>query len=128
MTEKLPTKKKPIVLFAIQRKADGKYSRGGTPPKWGQFPKTWGIGPFKNHLIQFVPDRYWRRDVPWPYVGCEVLEIDPDNLQITKRYTASEWVWVNCYLPYRDKDGYRYNREEFMKSFEDWKKEYLSGN
>ena len=52
MAETVPTKR-PVKMYAIQRKSDGKWSRGGCGPSWGAFPKTWGNGPFKNHLLMF---------------------------------------------------------------------------
>ena len=59
MIEKIPTKvKSKTIIYAIQRNSDGLYSRGGTGPSWGKFPKTWGIGPFKNHVNMFSTNCY----------------------------------------------------------------------
>jgi hypothetical protein len=59
MTEKLPSPKKPTVMYAVQRKKDGQWSRGGSgSPRWGKYPKTWGLGPFKNHLLMYRVDGY----------------------------------------------------------------------
>lgn len=58
MADKLPSKPKPTLMYAIQRKSDGLWSRGGAGPKWGKLPKTWGIGPFKNHLLMYKINGY----------------------------------------------------------------------
>jgi hypothetical protein len=124
MTEKIPTKKQPVVIYAIRR-PDGKYSRGGgIGPTWGPFPKTWGIGPLKNHLLQFKPCQHYRR--AFPYVDCQVVRIQAADLSIIETYPAVQWAWDNCFVPYRDREVRDWRREEFLKAFEDWKVEYLN--
>lgn len=118
--------KKSKLLYAIQRPSDKKYSRGGTGPGWGPFPKTWSQGAFKNHLLMFFPTvyrfnltvkaykcyyenpseygRYKLISNDWPYWDCEIVAFDIDSLEIQSRYPAHEWVWENCYKPYLDKE------------------------
>lgn len=120
MTEILPHPEKPVVVYALYNKMRRQYSRGGSGcPKWGKYPKTWGIGPFKNHLnlynsspYQFsnyyapsgMKAEYFRRDClirnDHPYHDCEVLEIDPDGLTITARHDAIPWIYENSTKPY----------------------------
>lgn len=132
MTDKIPVKlkSKDNIIYAIQRKSDGLYSRGGTPPRWDKFPKTWGIGSFKNHLLQFKVDNYcftlrskledrwdgWKLDLSnydkyllnkkiFPYFDCEVIRIDFVTLDILERFPAEEWIWNNAYKPHYEKMG-----------------------
>lgn len=127
MTEKLPAPKKPTVFYAIYNPKNQKYSKGGAGyPTWARYPKTWGLGGFKNHLNLYTTSaysfpeigedessRYYRFHVKpeqflkdclmkadHPYLECEVLEIDSDGLTIAKRHPAKEWIYNNAIKPY----------------------------
>jgi hypothetical protein len=151
--EKIPTKLKPsTVLYAIQRKSDGAWSRGGSGPTWGKFPKTWGKGAFKNHLLMFKVDGYginitqakkdeksgycWRSVAPgmfgrykllhnklFPYFDCEVVEIKAEDMTVVNRYPAEPWVWDNCFKPNYEKIG-GYGDGRYLKQIKEYCKEY----
>jgi hypothetical protein len=131
MIEQLPSPKKTSRMYAIQRLSDGAWSRGGAPVKWGKMPKTWGAGPFKNHVGMFrtlsymfnvdkfeetkgsIYPRYANPDnyeifllhkTYWPYFNCEVVEFDPSTLGILQRYPAHDWIWDHCYRPFYERE------------------------
>lgn len=142
MTDILPGPKKPTVIYAIYSPIRKQYSRGGSGyPSWGKYPKTWGLGPFKNHLNMYtVTPRHFgstyapttqrgdmfRKDclieTDHPYHNCEVLEINPDGLTITARYDAIPWIWTNAVKPYYEnqtKGIYKKYKEAILKFCEE---------
>lgn len=147
MTETIPTKRTVPTMYAIQRKRDGLWSRGGGYVKWGKFPKTWGAGPFKNHLNMFkihaykfnvdklkeivekkayynpyaVPEEFQYKLIhkSFPYWDCEVVTFDSDTLAVTRRMPAEQFAWYDCYWPSYMKNDERYieNMIKFCNEF-----------
>lgn len=137
--EKLPKKKiRNNILYAIKRRSDNKYSKGGAYGLFAKTPKTWGLGAFKNHLHIFDARYYlFHRDITghtivgapftssgvsaadfpnrdflipssFPYWDCDILEVDAEDFTILRTYDAPSWAWENCYKPHILKNNNRY--------------------
>jgi len=91
--------------YAIYNPATGKWSKGGTGPKWGKNPKVWGSrGHLKTHLCQFVWCRYGEKKVLLSdaYKGCIVVDVTTGKelerflihdylLEVAKRELSSKY-------------------------------------
>lgn len=60
-----------MIVYKIQRKSDGLYSKGGTSVQFAEKGKTWNArGHVTLHLSQL--DKYEKQK----YVGCSVVEFE----------------------------------------------------
>lgn len=71
-------------VYKIKRLSDGKFSLGGSWPKFGKFGKTWaGIQALKRHfalveekVYDYKKKDYVNRNVEEVYGGCVILEFE----------------------------------------------------
>lgn len=65
------------VIYRIRRKPDGKYSKGGVQPDFGDTGKCYvGINILKQHLREvttFIANRLDTQTLSNPYKDCEII-------------------------------------------------------
>lgn len=62
-------------VYKIRRRQDGKFSTGGTRPRFTKTGRTWnGIGPLKRHVQVVTRGEFNARFLRFnPYADCEIV-------------------------------------------------------
>ena len=115
------------IVYMIQRKSDGLFSKGGTSPQFNKNGKIWGnIGHLKLHLNLFIDYKgertQWSRDV---YKGCHIVQFEQVMIASgTAKLSLDDFINDRAHKVKEErrqtvKRGVRYKRQELQRQMDE---------